>query len=206
MTVRDERPVSATSQPSTASLARRAMIDSQLRTSGVSEDFVLAAMGRVAREEFVPVAARDAAYIDRAIPLGDGRFLAAPLVHGRMLAEAAPTAADNALLVSGGSGYLAELLRPLVGSLEVVEAGAVAARRKKGSFSLLIVDGAIEQLPDALAAQLAEGGRMVTGLVERGVTRLAAGRKLAGTVTLLPLAEIGIPILREFAAPKRWSF
>ena len=206
MTVLDERAVSATSQPTTARLARRAMIDSQLRTSGVNEDFVLAAMNRVAREDFVPAAVRDAAYIDRAIPLGDGRFLAAPLVQARMLAEAAPIAADNALLISGGSGYLAELLRPLVGSLEVIEAEAFAARRKKGSFSLIVIDGAIEQLPDGLAAQLAEGGRIVTGLVSRGVTRLAAGRKLAGTVTLLPLAELGIPVLPEFAAPQRWSF
>lgn len=211
MTVLDERLVSATSQPTTASLARRAMIDSQLRTSGVTQDFVLAAMARVAREDFVPPAARDAAYIDRAIPLGPdvmggGRFLAAPLVQGWMLAEAAPTLADSALLVSGGSVYLAELLRPLVGSLEVIDADALAGRRKKGSFSLLVIDGAIEQLPDALAAQLAEGGRIVTGLVARGVTRLAAGRKLAGAVALLPLAEIGIPVLREFAAPKRWSF
>ncbi|HVR90076.1 MAG TPA: protein-L-isoaspartate O-methyltransferase [Novosphingobium sp.] len=206
MTVLDERPVSATSEPTTAALARRAMIDSQLRPSGVNQDFVLAAMARVAREDFVPAAARDAAYIDRAIPLGDGHFLAAPLVQGRMLAEATPTLADTALLVSGGSDYFAELLRPLVGSLEAIEADALAGRRKKGSFSLLVIDGAIEQLPDGLAAQLAEGGRIVTGLVERGVTRLAIGRKLAGVITLLPLAELGIPVLREFAAPKRWSF
>ena len=43
-------------------------------------------------------------------------------------------------------------------------------------------------------------------MVERGVTRLAAGRKIAGEITLLPLAELGMPALAEFAAPKRWSF
>ena len=57
--------------------ARRAMIDSQLRPSGVNEPRVLAAMARIPREDFVPVAMRSAAYIDRAIALGDGRFLAA---------------------------------------------------------------------------------------------------------------------------------
>ena len=62
------------------------------------------------------------------------------------------------------------------------------------------------QLTPALTDSLVDAGRVVTGLVERGVTRLAAGRKLAGTVALLPLAEIGIPVLAEFAAPKRWSF
>lgn len=187
--------------------ARRAMIDSQLRTSGVSEPWVLAAMARVAREEFVPPQARGAAYIDRAIPLGQGRFLAAPLVHARMLAEAAPSAEDKALLVGDGAGYLAALLRPLVGSLAAVSpADAAQAKRRKGEYSLIVIDGAIEQLPPGLAAQLAEGGRLVTGLVERGVTRLAAGRKAAGDVALLPLAEIGIPVLAELAAPKLWKF
>jgi protein-L-isoaspartate(D-aspartate) O-methyltransferase len=186
--------------------ARRAMIDSQLRTSGVNEPWVLAAMARVPREDFVPENARAAAYIDRAVPLGDGRFLAAPLVHGMMLTEARPTLDDAALLVGDGKGYLAALLGPLVGSLAAIEPGKAATGRGKGGYSLTVVDGAIEQLPAALAARLDEGGRIVTGLVLRGVTRLAAGRKAAGEVALLPLAEIGIPILPEFAAPKRWSF
>lgn len=201
MTLTADRPVSTD-----FAVARKAMIDSQLRPSGVNDDRVLSAMGRTAREDFIPAVARNYAYMDRAIALGGGRFLAAPLVHGRMLVEAEPSSSDSALLVSTGSGYLAELLRPLVGSLEVVDAADVAARKKKGCFSLLIIDGAIEELPDVLAAQLAENGRIVTGLVTRGVTRLAAGRSIAGQVSLLPLAEIGMPILPEFAAPKRWSF
>ena len=185
--------------------ARRAMIDSQLRTSGVNEPRVLAAMAKVPREDYVPEAVRAAAYTDRAVALGDGRYLAAPLVHGLMLTEAAPTTGDRALLVGDGAGYLAALLRPLVGVLDAVEPGA-AAMPKAGAYSLLVIDGAIEQLPDALTAGMAEGGRLVTGLVERGVTRLAAGRKAGGAVALLPLAEIGIPVLPQFAAPKRWSF
>lgn len=200
MTMTDERPAAA------SEAARRAMIDSQLRTSGVNEPWVLAAMARVPREDYVPEAMRAAAYIDRAVPLGNGRFLAAPVVQGRMLAEATPTADDRALLVGDGNGYLAALLRPLVGSLEAVDPAEGFAWQGEEPYSLLVIDGAIEQLPATLAAQLAEGGRVVTGLVERGVTRLATGRKAAGEVTLLPLAEIGIPILPEFAAPKRWSF
>lgn len=187
--------------------ARKAMIDSQLRTSGVTTGVVLDRMAAVPREDFVPEGARHAAYVDRAVPLGNGRYLAAPLVQGRMLEEAAPTLEDKALLVDGGSGYLAELLRPLVGSLEVVLPDAAHAKaRKNGEFTLLIVDGAIERLPDALAARLAENARIVTGLVSRGLTRLAAGRKMAGEVSLVPLAEVGIPVLPEFAAPKGWSF
>ncbi len=193
-------------RPGTFAAARRAMIDSQLRTSGVNEPWVLAAMGSVAREDFVPEAQRAAAYIDRAVALGNGRFLAAPLFHGRLLAEAAPTAADAVLLVGDGKGYLAALLRPLAGSLDAVDPADAATKKRKGSYSLIVVDGAIEQLPAVLAAQLAEGGRIVTGVVERGVTRLAAGTRAAGEVALLPIAEMGIPVLPEFAAPKRGSF
>ena len=199
MTTTDERPATS------FDAARRAMIDSQLRTSGVNEPWVLAAMAAIPRENFVPEAARAAAYIDRAVPLGDGRFLAAPLVHGKILAEAAPKREDKVLLIGDGEGYLAALLRPLVGSLDAV-APAQAAEAGEGGYSLIVVDGAIEELPAVLAARLADDGRIVTGLALRGVTRLAAGRKAAGEVALLPLAEIGIPVLPEFAAPKRWSF
>lgn len=186
--------------------ARRAMIDSQLRTSGVNQPWVLNAMASIAREDFVPPAMRDAAYIDRAITLDDGRQLASPLVHGRMLAEAAPTEADKALLVGDGKGYLAALLRPLVGSLDAIDPEGVKTKRGKGTYSLIVVDGAVEEMPDSFAKLLAEGGRLVTGVVEGGVTRLAVGAKTGGDIALLPLADIGMPVLPEFRAPKRWSF
>jgi protein-L-isoaspartate(D-aspartate) O-methyltransferase len=183
------------------------MIDSQLRTSGVNAESVLRRMAEVARERFVPEAARGFAYIDRAIALGGGRQLAAPVVQGMMLQEARAVPADKALVVDGGSGYLAELLRPLVGSLEAIApADALAVARKTGNFTLLVIDGAIERLPDTLVGRLADGGRVVTGMVEVGITRLAIGRKAAGRVALLPVAELGIPVLPEFAAPKGWSF
>lgn len=190
-----------------APAARRAMIDSQLRVSGVNEPAVLAAFESVAREEFVPAGLKANAYIDRAIALDDGHFLPAPLVHGRMLTEAMPDADDSVLVVSA-SGCLAALVAAMgAGSVSTIAPADAAAARKKGAAAtLILVDGAIEQLPDGLAARLGEGGRIVTGTVERGVTRLASGRKVAGTVALLPVADIGMPVLPEFAAPKRWSF
>jgi protein-L-isoaspartate(D-aspartate) O-methyltransferase len=186
--------------------ARRAMIDSQLRTSGVNEHWVLAAMNRVPREDYVPADWRDAAYIDRAVPLGNGRMLAAPVVHGMMLAHARPAKDDKVLLVGESGGYLAALLAPLCGSLDVLDPSAAANGAAEADYTLLIVDGAVEVLPDALGGALAEGGRVVSGLVSRGITRLAIGVKTAGDIALQPVAEIGMPVLPEFAAPKRWSF
>jgi protein-L-isoaspartate(D-aspartate) O-methyltransferase len=192
----------------TSDIARRAMIDSQLRTSGVNEEFALARMLAVPREDFLPADKAALAYIDRSVSLADGAHLAAPLFYGKLLVEAAPTPHDRVLVVEGGTGYLATLLRPLVAHLAKMSAadaiaGVVAGG---GPFSLIVIDGAIEQLPDALAAQLAESGRIVSGLLLRQVTRLAAGRKIDGRVALRAVEDMGIPVLHAFDAPKGWSF
>jgi len=88
----------------------------------------------------------------------------------------------------------------------IAPADAVAATRKRGDYTLLMLDGAVEQFPEGLAQRLADGGRVVCGLLKNGLTRLATGRKAGAEVALLPLAEIGIPVLPEFAAKKEWSF
>ncbi|MBU7579936.1 MAG: protein-L-isoaspartate O-methyltransferase [Porphyrobacter sp.] len=194
-----------TTMPDTA-IARRAMIDSQLRTSGVNEEYVLARMLAVPREDFLPEGKAAQAYIDRAVMLGDSGHLAAPLFYGKLLLEAAPRPADRVLVVSGGTDYLAALIAPLAGTVTPITAGEAAALAGAGEYDLIVVDGAIEQLPDGLAAALADGGRIVTGLVLRQVTRLASGRKIAGQVNLATLEDLGIPVLAAFAAPKSWTF
>jgi len=189
-----------------SSTARKAMIDSQLRTSGVNEEFVLGRMNAVAREDFVPDGQRSMAYIDRAIALGDGHYLASPVVHGMMLTESAPNANDSVLIVDSGSGYFAELISPLVKDVTRASIEEALSESAKTTHSLVVVEGAIESIPDSLASRIADNGRIVTGIVERGVTRLAVGRKIAGTVSMQAVADIGIPVLHEFDAPKSWSF
>ncbi|WP_271079054.1 protein-L-isoaspartate O-methyltransferase family protein [Aurantiacibacter sp. MUD61] len=187
--------------------ARRAMIESQLRTSGVNAEFVLKRMSAVPREDFVPASAKGHAYMDRAVRLPDGGALAAPLVHGMMLQEAEPQADEHVLLVDGGTGYLAELLRPLVANLTVISPeDALGSSRKGKGASLLMIDGAVEEVPAKLANRLADGARIVTGIVDNGVTRIAVGRKGDRGVSLLPVYDIGIPQLHAFAKPKEWSF
>lgn len=186
--------------------ARRAMIDSQLRTSGVNEPWVLERMLAVPRENFVPEQVRAAAYVDRAVPLGEGRMLPAPLVHARLLEEARPQSSDRALVVDGGSGYLAALLEGLAGSVTTARPEDAAKGAVKGEYTLVLIDGAVEHVPAAFAKRVADGGRVVTGVIEDTVTRLAIGRKAAGAIALLPLAEMGIPRLSAFDKPKVWSF
>jgi protein-L-isoaspartate(D-aspartate) O-methyltransferase len=193
-------------RPTDTSIARRAMIDSQLRTSGVNEEYALVRMLAVPREDFLPAEKASLAYIDRAVSLGAAGHLAAPLFYGKLLLEAVPARDDRVLVVEGGTGYLAELLRPLVAEVATASAADAAAGKASGEYSLIVVDGAIEQLPEALAACLEENGRIVSGLVLRQVTRLAAGRKVAGKVVLQPVEDLGIPVLHAFDVPKGWSF
>ncbi|MEE4153248.1 MAG: protein-L-isoaspartate O-methyltransferase [Erythrobacter sp.] len=199
--------IAASTAPDTAP-ARKAMVDSQLRTSGVNEEYVLARMLAVPRENFVPADKAPLAYIDRTLALGNGAVLAPPLFYGKVLVEAAPRRDDRVLVISAGTAYLAELVRPLVRSVDQIpaEEAAVNAPAAGESYSLILVDGAIEELRDSVSARLEEGGRLVGGMVLRQVTRLASGRKIAGRVSLLPIEDIGIPVLAAFAAPRKWSF
>lgn len=181
------------------------MIDSQLRTSGVNEEFALARMMAVPREQFLPEDKASLAYIDRSVRV-EGGALASPLFYGKALLEAAPTREDRVLVVEGGTGYLAELLKPLVASVDTVSAIDAAKGDVSGSYTLIMIDGAIEQLPEALSDTLEESGRVVSGLLLRQVTRLASGRRIVGQVSLLPVEDLGIPVLHAFDAPKTWTF
>lgn len=195
MTLLDERPTTA----------RRAMIDSQLRVSGVNDPAVLAAFDKVAREDHVPAALAGSAYIDRALALGDGHNLPPPLVHGRILVEAAIRAGEKVLVVST-NGYLAALAGVLGGEVTTLAPADVAGKKKAGTFDVVLIDGAAEALPASLAGMVSDDGRVVTGVIERGISRLATGRKAGTTIALLPLADMGIPAIPEFAAAKGWSF
>lgn len=197
MTVVEDRPAADEMQ-----VARRAMIDSQLRVSGVNAPGILAAFNSVRREDFVPADRRAVSYMDRAVPLGEGKFLSPALTYGQML-EAAGTTSDDSVLVLSPNGYLAALASKLAGNVTRADAlGTVLG----GPYSLILIDGATEVLPEALATLLADDGRVVTGIVDRGVTRLAIARKVLAKVIATPLGDADFAVLPEFAAPKSWSF
>lgn len=200
----------STMQPQAADTrsARRAMIDSQLRTSGVNEEYVLARMISVERERYLPAEKAALAYIDRSVALPGGGHLAAPLFYGKVLTEADPSSDDRVLVMTNGSDYLADLVRPLVARVDTmtVDRAKDASFGPDDSYSLILIDGAIEQLPAKFADALEGNGRIVSGLVLRQVTRLASGRKIAGTLALQPVEDLGIPVLNAFDKPKSWTF
>ena len=207
---------------------RRAMIASQLRTTGTNDARVLAAMGEVPRERFVPSARVSLAYADALVPLKPGRDFNSPMALGRLLTEAAPRAGERALVVGAATGYAAAVLARLVGTVVAVEQDAelAAAAREalagsgvvlvegplalgfedEAPYDLILIDGAVEAVPDALVAQLADGGRLAAGLVENGVTRLAIGRRAGEGFGMAAFADAAAAILPGFAEPRAFKF
>ena len=204
--------------------ARTAMVESQLRPQGVADPAVIEAMRTVTREKFLPPETRPLAYVDRAVLIGDGRFLAAPAVLGSLLTEMMPRRGQRALVIGAGTGYSTAVLEAMGLSVTALESssalaasarekgievaeGALDAGWKKGApYDQILIDGAVEYIPDAVLAQLVEGGRLGTALVDRGVTRLIVGRKVAGAFGYLSLTDAGVPPLPGFTRPKSFTF
>lgn len=204
--------------------ARRAMVESQLRPLGVTDPLVLEAMGSVERERFLPDDTRPLAYVDRAVAMGNGRFLAAPSVLGQLLTQMMPESGQRALVVGAGTGYSAAVLARMGLDVTALESDAELAARardlgvnavtgpleaghRKGSpYDQILIDGAVEYIPEPIIEQLAEGGRLGTALADRGITRLVVGRKSGIAFGYLSIADAGVPLLPGFVCPKAFTF
>ncbi len=208
---------------------RAAMVKSQLRTSDVNDPAILAAMSAVPRERFVDDAQAQTAYHDRLIPIGQGRVMNPPLVTGRMLTELMPLPNERALVIAGGTGYVAAVLSYLVSHVTMVEDDAALVARAKANlsyrenitvveaplvegpadqapFDCIFSDGAIDECPPTLTRLLVDDGRLVTGLVDRSVTRLAIGRRAGDAIPLFAFAEMEIAPLPAFRREEAFRF
>ncbi len=206
------------------SAARAAMVENQLRPEGVTDPVVVGAMGMIPRERFVAAGARALAYVDRAVPIGEGRFLPAPAVLGSLLMQMMPLDGQRALVIGAGTGYSAAILDAMGLTVTALESSSQLAAQardngikvvegpleegwpKNGTYDQILIDGAIEFIPEAIIGQLAEGGRLGTALVDRGVTRLVLGRKAGAAFGYLSLSDAGVPHLPGFAKPRAFTF
>lgn len=169
-----------------AAHARAAMVERQLRRRGTFDERVLAAMGRVPRERFVPEHIRHLAYEDGALPIGNGQTISQPFIVATICQLLAVAATDHVLDVGTGSGYQAAVLAELAAEVVTIErvpelaevARGVLARAGYGNVEVLVGDGSLgvpdrapfdgiavaaaaPAVPPALYEQLVEGGRLV---------------------------------------------
>jgi len=215
--------------PSASATMRHAMVASQLRTNAVSDQRIVAAMAEVPREAFVPAESQAIAYRDTALPLGEGRWMNPPMATGRLLTEAYLEPTDRVLLIGAAGGYTAAVLSRIVTSVVAVEEDAAlvaladnaladmpkveivagplnAGHADGGPYDVLVIDGATETVPEVLTGQDPSGGRIVTGLVDKGVTRLASGRKTTGGFGLSAFADAECVVLPGFSKPTGFRF
>jgi protein-L-isoaspartate(D-aspartate) O-methyltransferase len=208
---------------------RRAMVESQLRTSNVNDPAVIRAILALPRELFVPVERQAAAYADRAVPLGNGRALNPPLATARLLVAANLTAGQTVLLIGAATGYAAALLAALgvqvvavesdpalaatarerlasASAVTVVEGPLAAGHPASAPYDLLFIDGAVEEVPESLWEQVKPGGRAVFARAESGVTRLCAGVRSTGGHGAGSFADAEAVILPGFASPRPFQF
>ena len=119
------------------------MVDSQLRPEGVTDPAVVEAMAVIAREDFLPEAVRPLAYADRAIAIGDGRFLPPSAMLGQLLSRMAPEAGQRALVVGAGTGYSSAVLARIGLEVVALESSAALAARAR-DLGINVVEGPLE--------------------------------------------------------------
>lgn len=212
--------------------ARRKMVDNQVRPNEVTDLRLVAAMLDIPRERFVPAEQAATAYMDANVALDvSGRVLLEPMVVGRLIQTADVKDTDHVLDVACASGYSSAILSRLAGSVVALEEDPnladQAARNLKelgvanakivsgpldagwsveAPYDLVLVNGAVEYVPESLLAQVKEGGRLLAIVGGAPVGEAMIYRNAAGDISSRPVFDATAPVLPGFAKPKAFVF
>ncbi|MCK5284956.1 MAG: protein-L-isoaspartate O-methyltransferase [Alphaproteobacteria bacterium] len=168
------------------SIARKNMVNCQIRPVGVIMPELLQAFETVPREEFVPEKIKNIAYSDKSLSIGDGRFLLTPLTHARMVQSVKPEITDIVLDIGGVTGYSAAIFSHLVttvialeekkknidlasklwNELDICNVAGFKGKLEKGkaehgTYNIIFMNGAVIDIQDNLIKQLSIGGRLI---------------------------------------------
>jgi protein-L-isoaspartate(D-aspartate) O-methyltransferase len=212
--------------------ARFNMVEQQIRTWEVLDQDVLDLLFEVKREAFVPPEYRDLAFVDMEIPIGHGQAMMQPKVEARLLQELAARPHETAYEVGTGSGYFTALLARRVKHVTSAEIfpglqAAAAVRLARAGlanvtllggdsaqapltaapFDLIVLTGSTPLLPEAFAACLNEGGRLIAVVGEAPVMKALLLRKGAsGALHTAELFETQLAPLVNAARASRFRF
>ncbi|SPH24703.1 Protein-L-isoaspartate O-methyltransferase [Defluviimonas aquaemixtae] len=202
---------------------RTMMVDTQVRPSDVTKFPIIEAMLSVPREAFVPAQRREAAYVGGDVDLGGGRVMLEARTLAKMLDALDIGPEDVVLDIGCGLGYSAAVMALLaeavvaveedpdlaaqaqarlsaegVDSAAVIEAPLSQGAAKHGPYDVIVVEGAAEVVPDAILAQLKEGGRIACLLMEGALGACQVGRKIDGRVSWRFAFNATAPVLPGF--------
>ncbi len=217
---------SATATPTDPDFAARrvTMVDTQVRPADVTKFPIIEAMLHVRREDFVPPGRREAAYVGENLNIGGGRVMLDPRTLAKMLDGLDIQPGERILDLGAGYGYASAVLARLGGrvvGLEddptraaaavlaltadeagdvVIETGSLAIGAPgHAPFDVILVEGAVEVVPEAILAQLAPEGRIAAIFAEGSLGTVRIGHESAGTVYWRSVFHAGAPVLPGFA-------
>lgn len=212
--------------------ARQTMIKSQMRTWHVHDDRILDLIARMPRQDYVPAASRNLAYVDMNISLGHGEVMMTPKTEARLVQELEIDPKDKILEIGTGSGYVTALLANLgrhVVSVEIrpeftTEAATKLARHgirnitlevgdgargwdRQKPYDVILITGSLPILPEAFRDSLAPGGRMIAIVGQSPVMEVKRIRRLDGNIfTEDSLFDTDLPPLQNAIEPARFVF
>jgi protein-L-isoaspartate(D-aspartate) O-methyltransferase len=211
--------------------ARRNMVDGQVRTADVTNLDLIAAMLVVPRERFVPPPLAEQAYLDGDIRIAEDRALLKPMVLAKLLQAAQVREEDHVLDVACGTGYSSAILARLAGSVVALEddpalasqaranLAATGARdvvvgtgpltegwRGAAPYDLILLNGAIEVVPQALGQQLKPSGRLACVFGNIPAAKAMIYRLVEGQLAGRPIFDATAPLLPGFVAPPAFVF
>lgn len=214
--------------------ARANMVDCQIHTSGIVDSKVLNSFGSVPRELFVPEKIRDIAYADESLDIGQGRFLLEPAVHAKMVQETQPKPDDVVLDIGCASGYSSAILSPIVTTIialennkrqmdkatrlwnqlgtcniALIEGDLAKGVADQSPYSLIIINGAVTKVPEAILEQLSVGGRLVT-IIKKQDNPIGHATLFMksdnGSISSKPLFDANAPFIGGFEQKTSFEF
>ena len=212
-------------------VARRNMIESQLKPNRVTDERVIGVMATLPREIFVSQSLKGVAYVDEDVEVAPGRYLMEPAIFARMVQEAKIGSKDIVLEIGCGAGYSTAVLARLAASVIAVESDPALARTatqnlaaagidnaaviegaleaghsRRAPYQVVFVNGAVSKVPARLLDQVAEGGRLIA--VERGAGRsqVVLYSRSGGLIGHRALFDANVPIVPGFEAATGFVF
>ena len=201
---------------------RRMMVDTQVRPSDVTKFPIIDAMLRIPREAFVPDAEKEAAYAGRNVRLAENRVVLEPRTLAKMLDAVNIDNDDLVLDIGAGFGYSSAVIARIAEAVVAVEEdeaftseaqsllvehgdnvvfheGALAqGAAEHGPYDAIVIEGGVAQLPEAITAQLKDGGRIVCLFMEGALGTVRVGWKIDGAITWRFAFNASAPVLPGF--------
>lgn len=203
---------------------RRVMVDTQVRPSDVTKFPIIDAMLTVPRERFVPVAAREMAYMGEHLDLEGGRVVLDPRVLAKMLDSLNIQPDEMVLDLGCGLGYGAAVMSRLAEAVVAVEEDEALARDaeaelaandadnvaviaapltegapKHGPYDVILIEGGVQELPETIPAQLKSGGRIGVLFMNDTLGTFRLGLKLGDAISWRDMFDATAPVLPGFA-------